>query len=236
MTSPFQNKKTLVAGGSSGIGLTTALQFANHQASVIVTGRNPEKLKQAEDYGLQAAMLDSTSRPALDAFFQNFGTFDHLVISLSGSKGAGNFADLSLDVLKQGFEEKYWAILNTMQAALPFINNGGSITLVTAISASAKMPGTSGLGAINGALEIMVPILAKELPCIRINTVSPGVINTAWWDFLPQEAKTATFNQFAAQIPAGRVGKAEEIADVILFLAGNSYMTGKVVGCDGGMS
>ena len=236
MNTPFQNKKIIVAGGSSGIGLAAAIQFNKQQAQVTITGRNPGKLKSAAENGLQATTVDSGDRAALDAFFKNYGPVDHLVISLSGSKGIGNFSELSLQVLREGFEEKYWANLNTVQSALPFINNGGSITLVTAISATAQLPGTSGLAAINGALEIMVKVWAKEMPHIRINAVSPGVVDTSWWDFLPEETKQETFKQYAAQIPTGRVGKPDEIADAILFLAGNQFMTGQVIGCDGGMS
>jgi len=236
MTTTFQNKKIIVAGGSSGIGLAAAKQFANQQAQVTVTGRNADKLNEAKQAGLQTAAVDSTNREALDTFFKNQGPIDHLVISLSGSKGIGNFAELSLQVLREGFEEKFFTNLNTIQAALPYISAGGSITLVTAISATAQMPGTSGLGAINGSLEIMVPVLAKEFAGIRINAVSPGVVDTSWWDFLSEQNKQETFKQYATNIPVGRVGKPDEVANVILFLAGNEYMTGKVVGCDGGMA
>ena len=236
MNTPFQNKKIIVTGGSSGIGLAAAIQFKQQQAQVTVTGRNPVKLKSAAETGLQTVVVDSIDRRALDSFFKAQGMIDHLVISLSGSKGIGNFSELSLQVLREGFEEKYWANLNTIQAALPFINNGGSITVVTAISATAQLPGTSGLAAINGALEIMIAVWAKEMPHIRINAVSPGVVDTSWWDFLPEQAKQETFKQYATQIPAGRVGQPDEIANAILFLAGNQFMTGKVIGCDGGMS
>ncbi len=236
MNTLFQNKKIIVAGGSSGIGLAAATQFEEQQAQVTVTGRNTDKLKAAAETGLLTAVIDSSDRETLDTFFKNHGPVDHLVISLSGSKGIGNFEALSLQVLREGFEEKYWPVLNTVQAALPFINKGGSITLVTAISATAQLPGTSGLAALNGALEIMVPVWAKELTHIRINAVSPGVVDTSWWNFLPEQEKHETFKQYAAQIPAGRVGKPGEIAHVILFLAANEYMTGKVIGCDGGMS
>ena len=74
------------------------------------------------------------------------------------------------------------------------------------------------------------------MPHILINAVSPGVVDTSWCDFLPEQAKQETFKQYATQIPAGRVGQPDEIANAILFLAGNQFMTGKVIGCDGGMS
>jgi len=232
----FQNQKIVVAGGTSGIGLAAAKRFAGEGASVTVTGRDQEKMKAVEQGGIKAIGVDSRDRAALDNFFAGHGQLDHLVVATSGGKGMGEFAGLSLGVLREGFAEKFWPQLETVQAALPFINAGGSITFITAISSVAKRPGTAGLAAINGALELMVPILAQELKSIRINAVSPGLVDTPWWNFLPAENRQAAFTQFTADIPAGRVAQPEEIADVIAFLAGNAYMTGKVIGCDGGMS
>lgn len=96
------------------------------------------------------------------------------------------------------------------------------------------MPGTSGIGAVNGALEIMIPILAKELKPLRINAVSPGVVNTPWWDFLTSETKEQTFAQYAEQILLGRIAEPENMANVIIFLVGHEYMTGKIINIDGG--
>lgn len=237
MNAVFENKKVIVAGGASGIGLATALILKNSKAAVTVTGRNANKLQQVQQStGIQTQVLDSADRKALDAFFTKTGQIDHLVITVSGSKGMGNFAELPLQDLRDGFEGKFWPQLNTLQAALPYMNTGGSITLVTAISSIAQKPGTSGLAAINGALELMIPVLAQELKPLRINAVSPGVVDTPWWNFVPDNAKQDTFQQFTGNIPAGRPAKAEEIADAIVFTLGNSYMTGTVIHCDGGFS
>lgn len=232
----FQNQKIVVAGGTSGIGLAMAKRFVSEGAIVTVTGRNQERLKAAGQGSITATGVDSRDRAALDKFFSGYGALDHLVIATGGAKGLGEFSGLSLGVLQEGFAEKFWPQLETLQAALSFINAGGSVTLITGIASVAKRPGQSGLAAINGALELMVPVLAQELKPIRINAVSPGLVDTPWWDFLPAENKPAAFAQFSAGIPAGRAAQPEEIADVIAFLAGNAYMTGKVVGCDGGMS
>jgi NAD(P)-dependent dehydrogenase (short-subunit alcohol dehydrogenase family) len=237
MNTVFENKKAIVAGGSSGIGLATAQLLANNKAQVTVTGRDAGKLKQVQQTtGLQTQVVDSADRSALDAFFKQAGAIDHLVIAVSGSKGMGNFAELSLQELRAGFEGKFWPQLNTLQAALPYMNNGGSITLITAISSTAQKPGTSGLAAINGGLELMVPILAQELKPLRINAVSPGVVDTPWWNFAPEEAKQQAWQQLTGNIPAGRVARAEEIADAVIFTLGNSYLTGTVIPCDGGFS
>jgi len=232
----FKDQKVIVAGGTSGIGLATARHFLQQGAIVTITGRKPELLKAAEKEGLNAVLVDSVDREALTAFFSGHGPADHLVIALGGSKGVGEFAGLSLEVLRQGFAEKFWPQLETLQASLPYLRPGGSVTLITAISSIAKMPGTSGLGAMNGALEVMVSILSGELPAIRINAVSPGVVDTPWWDFIPAEGRQEAFAQYTAGIPAKRAAQPEEIADAVVFLAGNAYMTGKVIWCDGGMA
>ncbi|WP_106529056.1 SDR family oxidoreductase [Chitinophaga niastensis] len=238
MSTSFESKKVIVAGGSSGVGLATAALLAKEKANVIITGRSAARLADAAKAvpGIQTTALDSNNRQELDAFFQSQGAIDHLVISLSGAKGAGKFSELSLKDLREGFEGKFWPQLNTLQAALPFVNKGGSITIITAISAISKAPGTSGLAAINGALELMVPTIAKEIKPLRINAVSPGVVDTPWWDFLPADAKAGAFREYASQLPVGRIGQPDDVADTILFLMRNGNITGTVVRCDGGLS
>lgn len=234
----FENSRIVVAGGSSGIGLATAALLTAEKAHVTITGRSAERLEEAAQSVPVAAtaVLDGNDRPALDRFFAAQGNIDHLVIALSGAKGAGMFKDLSLEDLRAGFEGKFWPQLQTLQAALPYMRSGGSVTLITAISAISKVPGTAGLAAINGSLEAMVPGLAKELQPLRINAVSPGVVDTPWWNFLPADAKADTFKAYAAQLPTGKVAAATDIAEAVLFLMRNSNTTGAILRCDGGFS
>lgn len=117
---------------------------------------------------------------------------------------------------------------------MPALREDGSATLVTAGSARAALAGTSGLAAINGALEAMVRPLAAELAPLRVNAVSPGLIATPWWDGMPADQREAAFAKAAAWLPARRIGTARDVALAVLLVAANTYVTGTVVECDGG--
>lgn len=230
--------KVIIAGGTSGIGLATAALLANNGAEVVITGRNSGKMEQALaglPPSVKGQLADAADTEALKACMAAAGSIDHLVLALSGAKGGGMFRELDLAQLKAGFEEKFFPQLQTLQAALPYMSANGSVTFITAVSSHAKAPGTSGLGAINGALELMVPILAKELQPLRVNAISPGVIDTPWWSFLPEDARQETFRQYAQASPAGRVGKPEDVAQAIQLIMGNTFITGQVLTVDGGL-
>jgi len=230
-------EKIIIAGGTSGIGLATAKLLAEKGASVIVTGRSEDKLTKARATapGITATSLDSTDSIALKEFFAQTGHFHHLILTLSSAKGGGPFATMDLAELRAGFEGKFWPHLQTIQAALPWIHPSGSITIISAASSTAILPGTSGLAAINGALEVMVPILAKELKPLRINAVSPGVIDTEWWNFLSKEDRKATFESYAQSIAVGRIGNPQDVSNLIETVVNNSYINGTVLNVNGGL-
>lgn len=235
---PTKPECVVVLGGSSGIGLSTAQRMAAAGMRVVISGRDRAKLAAAvESIGadVRGEAFDATDRGSLDAFFAETGAFDHLVLAFSGGEGGGVFRDLDLAALRRGFEAKFWPQVEAAQAALPALRSGGSITFLTSISARIANPGTAGLAAINGALEAMIGALARELAPTRVNAVAPGVVDTAWWDRLPAEAKQHVFAEQARILPVGRVGRPDEIAHAVQFLIGNGFMTGAVIECDGGL-
>jgi NAD(P)-dependent dehydrogenase (short-subunit alcohol dehydrogenase family) len=204
----------------------------------VVNGRDPTKLesvkKKIGDKCFIAAFDAAEPKDRARALAE-IGSFDHLVLALSGGKGAGLFAQVAPADLRSGFEAKFWMHFSLAQESLPYLSQSGSITFVSAISARAANPGTAGLSAINSAIEGLVRPLAVELRPRRVNAVSPGVIDTPWWNWMPEDQKRETFEKFAAATPAGRVGRPEDIAEAIVFLIGNSFMTGCVLECDGGL-
>jgi len=234
----LNKSKVVIAGGSSGIGAALTKMLAEDGADITVIGRDAGKLGLLKEAlpSIETVALDARDRAAVDALFRTAKEIDHLVLTLSGGKGGGMFKQLSLQELREGFDSKFWPQLNVLQAALPSMKSEGSVTLVTAASAGAALPGTSGLAAINGALEIMVPILSAELKPLRVNAVSPGLIDTPWWDFLPAAAKQQVFKDFSTNVHVGRPGRPEEIADTIRHVMSNGYINGVAIRCHGGLS
>ena len=107
--------------------------------------------------------------------------------------------------------------------------------MVTAGSAQGALPGTAGLVAVNGALAAMFRPLALDLAPIRVNAVSPGVIDTPWWDAMTADRRTTMQRSAAYASAAGRIGQPDEVARVIHALATNGFVIGVTVPCDGGL-
>ncbi|MER9794770.1 SDR family oxidoreductase [Mesorhizobium sp. M0213] len=229
---------TVVVGGSSGIGLATAKKLLDTGMKVTITGRNQERLDNAwQSLGgaVEKAAFDAAKPDEVRQFFSDLGPFDHLVLAASGGKGLGPFETLDLTDIGGGVDEKVRPQLSCLQAALPTLNKSGSVTFISAVSAQLSAPGVAGIAAVNGMLLTVVSILAMELKPLRVNVVASGVIDTPWWDFLPDDQRQAVFAEYAGKTPVGRIGRAEDVAEAIAFLVSNSFVTGQVLTCDGGL-
>ena len=234
----MENRHVAVLGGSAGIGLETARQLAGAGARVTIGGRDRARLEAASNSigeGATPVIVDAGETESLRGFFAQAGPITDLVVTVTRRGGAGPVSGLADADLTGAFAGKTVAHLRAVALALPTLAESGSITLVTAASAQSALPGTAGLAAVNGALEAAVAPLAVELAPRRVNAVSPGVIETGWWDEVPTEARRAAFAEFAARAPVGRNGRPEDVARAIVSLIENGFITGVVLPCDGGV-
>lgn len=225
--------RTVIMGGTSGIGLAVAdyLTKAGHQ--VTVTGRDQRKLDGLSGRFDSCERLDATDHAAVSAFFDRLGPFEHLVLAFSpGAVGLGPVREISLGDVETAFTAKLFAYLHAIQKA----RVTGTITMISAASARSALPGTVTLAAVNGAIERIVSPLAAELAPVRVNAVSPGIVDTPWWSFLPEDERQSQFSAAAASVPAGRIASPEDVAEAVVYLTGATLVTGTILPVDGGFT
>lgn len=229
----ISGKKAVVFGGTSGIGLATVEMLAQAGAQVTVIGRNPPKPGQLPE-GVTAAQCDVRDGAAIEKLLQSLAPFDILVSAATGGDRAiGPFLDMDMDGFKGSFD-KLWGYANVVRHGARHVTDGGSITLVSGAPARNCKPGQIALSAVGGAVEAMVRALAVELaPRIRINVVSPGTIDTPMVAVQGAE-RAALYDKMTAGNLIPRAGTAGEVAQGILFVIGNDFVTGTTVDVDGG--
>jgi NAD(P)-dependent dehydrogenase (short-subunit alcohol dehydrogenase family) len=234
----LNSRHVAILGGTAGIGLATAQLLAGRGARITIGGRDRDRLEAARAAlpgEVLAVAVDATDPESLRSFYEQAGAITDVVVTVTRRGGAGPASGLVEQDLLGAFEGKAVAHLRAVALALPALAADGSITLVTAGSAQSALPGTAGLAAVNGALEAAVRPLAAELAPRRVNAVSPGVIETGWWDEVPEDARRETFDTFAQRALVRRNGTAGDVAQAITALVENGFITGVVLPCDGGL-
>ncbi len=225
-------KKVIVVGGSSGIGLAAAEMAKAQGADVIIASRSPEKLKAAADkIGAKGIPADVTNEQSVADLFRAAGPADHVVVSAAQLR-TGPFKTVAMDDVRATFEGKFWGAWRCARAAE--IKLGGSLTLVSGFLSIRPRPNSTIVSVANGALESLTRALALELAPIRVNCVSPGIIDTPIRAAMPEPARKEMLAKTAAALPVRRVGKAEDVARQILAFMENGFMSGSIVYLDGG--
>jgi NAD(P)-dependent dehydrogenase (short-subunit alcohol dehydrogenase family) len=225
-------KKVVVVGGSSGIGLATAELAKSEGAEVIIASRNADKLNAAAaKLGVKAIQTDVSSDDSVANLFRQCGTVDHVVITAAQLK-TGPFKSVAMDDVRSTMDGKFWGAWRCARSA--DIRAGGSLTLVSGFLSVRPRPNSAIVGAANGALESLTRALALELAPVRVNCVSPGIIDTPIRAAMPEAARRDMLAKTAAALPVGRVGLGEDIARQILAFMTIGFATGSIVYLDGG--
>lgn len=229
----FNDKRVVILGGTSGIGLASALRLQRQGAHVIVAGRSEDKLAAAREHGLEAHALDVLDRAAMAALFDTIGNIDMLVAAATGGgRALGPFLSMDLDAYQDSFR-KLWGYTNAVQIGAPHLADDGAIVLISGAPARRPRPGQAALASVGGAVEAFVRAVAPELAPKRINVVSPGVIDTPLIAGSGSE-RHERLAKATAKNPIPRVGTAEEAADAVVFALGNTFVTGTTIDVDGG--
>lgn len=236
------NKVAVITGGNSGIGYATAQLFKRNGANVVITGRRKEAVAQAaaalEVTGLVA---DQSNLPAIEDLANQlkaqFGKIDILLVNA----GITKFSTIE-EIKESQFDEimnvNFKGAYFTLSRLIPLLNDGASVIMLSSTSATISPQTASVYAASKAAINAVVKVAALELASrkIRVNAVSPGPIATEIMNKIG--LNTALENQLLQSVPAARMGKPEEVAAMINYLAGDdaSFITGANFLVDGGQS
>jgi NAD(P)-dependent dehydrogenase (short-subunit alcohol dehydrogenase family) len=233
----LQDKRVVVLGGSSGIGLEVARQAASQGASVVIASSSVERVRKAvESIGgeAQGEALDVSDEPAVATFFSKLGAFDHLVFTAGDSLHLHDLAATDLQSARHAFELRYWGALAAVKYGSPRMRKEGSIVLTTGIAGQRPRKGWVIAASVCGTIEALTRALAVELAPIRVNAVSPGTVRTNLWQSMSAPERERLFESVGKSLPVGRVGEAHDVAQAYLFLMQEGFSTGQIVVVDGG--
>src|SRR3954451_11894180 len=203
-------KKVVVVGGSSGIGLSTAELAKREGADVIIASRNVERLDRAADaLDANAIPADVNSDESVASLFRSGGPVDHVVVTAAQLR-TGPFKTVTMEDVRGTIEGKFWGAWRVAKHA--DIRPGGSLTLVSGFLSVRPRPNSAIVSAANGALESLSRALALELAPVRVNCVSPGIIDTPIRAAMPEAARMEMLTKIAAALPVKRVGVGDDIA------------------------
>jgi NAD(P)-dependent dehydrogenase (short-subunit alcohol dehydrogenase family) len=238
----LENKVAVITGGNSGIGYAAAKRLKESGARVIITGRRKDAVEMAaKELNIMGLLADQSKVSDIEQLAAEvkaqFSKVDILLINAGITK---------FSTIEQIEENQFDEMMNinfkgayfTLSRFIPLLNEGASVIMLSSTSATISPQSASVYAASKAAINAVVKIAALELASkkIRINAVSPGPIAT---EIMNKIGLNETLeNQLLQSIPAGRMGKAEEVASMIHYLAGEeaSFLTGANFLVDGGQS
>lgn len=234
-TARLEGQSVLVIGRPSGIAEAIVRATRGAGAKVIAAGRDRTALEVAygHDPNIAAEVIDLTDEASIAALAERLGSVDH-VVSTASARARGKLADLDRDAIRLSFDTKVIGPLMLAKHFAGRMSEHGSIVIFAGVASAKIAVGTMGVAITNGAAEVLTRSLALELAPIRVNAISPGVIDTGAWDAFGEQGKADYFAHIGSTNPARRIGTVEDIADGVIFALSNTFMTGTTLHIDGG--
>jgi len=226
----------LVVGGTSGMGRAVADAVADAGGIAIVAGRDQERSENVAEQigrGARGVAIDLTDLDSIRAAAEVVGHIDHLVLSAAALTYAP-FSELAIEDAQRVFDNKFWGYYRAVSVFAPRLPENASITIFSGVAVDRPAVGTVAVTAVNAALEGLTRSLAIELAPIRVNSVSPGMVDTEAYDHLEPAEKAKQFEAVGSSLLVGRVGKPEDVASTVLHLIQNGFTTASNVHVDGG--
>jgi NAD(P)-dependent dehydrogenase (short-subunit alcohol dehydrogenase family) len=245
--SRLKNKVAVITGGNSGIGFGIAQEFKNEGAKGVIVGRNQETLDSAVAQlgdSFIAINADVTNVADLERVFaataEKFGKID-VIVANAGAGAVGTVATFNESEFDKAIDLNLKSVYFTVQKALPYMNDGGSIILIGSNAAHRAYANFTLYGAAKAAVIFLAKGFSSDLldRKIRANVITPGTTDTPAFDkFVPAEQMEAVKKHFADQMPVGRIGQPADIGKTAVFLASDdsSFMLGAELLVDGGMT
>jgi NAD(P)-dependent dehydrogenase (short-subunit alcohol dehydrogenase family) len=242
----LEGKIALITGGNSGIGLATAKRFVSEGAYVFITGRREKELAAAvKEIGknITGVQGDVSNLADLDRLFDRIKREKDRLDIVFANAGWARYAKLGQiteELYNTTFDINVKGVVFTVQKALPIMPDGGSIILNASIVGSKGLPANSVYSATKAALRSFARTWTTDLKDrrIRVNAVSPGVIDTPGLAELIASGEAGKDRLKSIPVPLGRMGTPDEIAKAVVFLASDdsSYVAGAELFVDGGFA
>jgi NAD(P)-dependent dehydrogenase (short-subunit alcohol dehydrogenase family) len=235
MTGLLQDQTVLVVGRGSGFARAIALAARDAGARVVAAGRNKEALSAAYagEPGVSTDYVDLTDDGSIADLSERLGEVDH-VVSTGSARARGRIADLDRDAVRLSFDTKVIGPLMLAKHFAPRMNKRGSFVVFSGVAATKIAVGTMAVAITNAAADTLARSLALELAPIRVNAISPGVVDTGAWDALGTQGKADYFADISARNPVQRIGTTDDIASAVLFAMTSTFLTGQTLHIDGG--
>jgi NAD(P)-dependent dehydrogenase (short-subunit alcohol dehydrogenase family) len=232
----LRGQTVVVIGGSAGIGLETARRARAEGADVVLTGRNPARLREAaRDVGARSsAAFDANDLDSLKRFFDDLpGPIDHILVT-AGRPHYGPLLEMDFDAVRTALSQRMVLALAVARDAAPKMRPGGTLLLVGGTDGFRVRPGSGIVPAAISALPPFTASLALELTPVRVNVIAPGFVDTSLSASLLGDELDARREELRTTLPIGRVVGPGDVAALAIQLMANTAITGATYDIDGG--